>query len=122
MESFYDFHTSTSLESSHKSQVTESRQCLFADSFAFLKINTKQQQNKHKMYKSYIPNWTSVLLFAYLVTTLQQLVFAFPDGAPGETCTKHRPNHGATSQPLRTLPFLVQASASNYEPGETVAG
>ncbi|CAG7711331.1 unnamed protein product, partial [Allacma fusca] len=47
--------------------------------------------------------------------------FGFPDGAPGEACVKHRPNHGAKSQSLDTLPYLVQASAGEYQPQDTIA-
>ncbi len=47
---------------------------------------------------------------------------AFPDGAPGEACTRHKPNHGGNAQPLSALPFIVSASSSTYKPGQSIAG
>jgi len=70
---------------------------------------------------SMIMSWT--ICGALLLVLLPPAVLSFPDGAPGgETCVKHRPNHGATSQPLSTLPYLVEASGSEYKKDSTIAG
>lgn len=61
----------------------------------------------------------SVLL---TLLTPEGQVSAFPDGAPGSACVRHKPNHGGTAQPLALMPFSVTASSSTYSPGETIAG
>ncbi|XP_068154995.1 putative defense protein 3 [Drosophila tropicalis] len=52
-------------------------------------------------------------------------VWAFPDGAPADTCVKQRanqPNHGqARSQPAHTNPFEVVATAQSYHPGQQIS-
>ncbi len=60
-------------------------------------------------------------LIAQLLVLLLGFVHCFPDGAPGETCKRHKPNHGGTAQPLSKMPFYVTASSSTYKPGDTVA-
>lgn len=62
-----------------------------------------------------------VALFG-LVVIGSQPSSAFPDGAPGEACTRHKPNHGGTAQPLSAMPFIVTASSSTYNPGQSIAG
>ncbi|XP_055381376.1 putative defense protein 3 [Condylostylus longicornis] len=49
----------------------------------------------------------------------------FPDGAPADACVRrervNQPNHGAArSQKLETLPYIVVASQSHYNPGQKV--
>jgi hypothetical protein len=61
-------------------------------------------------------------VFFFSLALLIALSSAFPDGAPGETCVRHKPNHGGKAQPLANMPFQVTASSSTYQPGETVAG
>jgi len=60
------------------------------------------------------------VMLAFL-TICSEPTSAFPDGAPGEACTRHKPNHGGSAQPLSSLPFYVTASSSTYRPGQTIA-
>jgi hypothetical protein len=75
----------------------------------------------HSLISLSISSWTSAALLLLNIFSVQ-LVSAFPDGAPGETCTDHRPKHRANAQPHDTLPFLIQASESRFKSGDTVAG
>lgn len=56
------------------------------------------------------------------VLIISQIVEGFPDGAPGQACVRHKPNHGGKAQPLTQMPFDVTASSSTYKPNETIAG
>lgn len=57
-----------------------------------------------------------------LVVGCVLLAHSFPDGAPGEACVRHKPNHGGKAQPMSQMPFTITASSSTYKPGDTVAG
>lgn len=57
-----------------------------------------------------------------LVALIGVGVESFPDGAPGEACVRHKPNHGGKAQPVSKLPFQVTASSATFQPGEAVAG
>ncbi|EDW16209.1 putative defense protein 3 [Drosophila mojavensis] len=62
---------------------------------------------------------------ALLLLQLIAGIWAFPDGAPADTCVKQRanqPNHGkARTQPAHTNPFEVVASSQTYHPGQQVS-
>jgi hypothetical protein len=67
-------------------------------------------------------NLISEFLALSIVLISSQEGLGFPDGAPGEACVRHKPNHGGKAQPLSQMPFYVTATSSTYSPDETVAG
>ena len=51
---------------------------------------------------------------------------AFPDGGPIDACVKQKanqPNHdNLPPQPIDSLPYIVEASANYYRPGDVITG